>query len=180
MECKELLPLLYDYIDEDISVEDKKVLELHLKQCTVCRRELESIKASEIFFKQEFSVPLSVERQQKITEVLQHRLQFKLGWLVTAAMALFALTVGLIYGLPKWASGNLLVSLFNPYLLIKVSRDFDAENLLAAVWQVFDFGAKLLQHIPLPSRDVGLVIALLITIQAIGSYMLLKKDLMER
>lgn len=46
MKCDQLRPLMIDYLYDEISDEDRKLLNSHLKECEKCRAELESMKST--------------------------------------------------------------------------------------------------------------------------------------
>ena len=46
MKCDTIHPLIIDFLYDEISEENKKILQLHLKKCNKCREELESLKST--------------------------------------------------------------------------------------------------------------------------------------
>ena len=44
MKCDNIHPLIIDFLYDEISEENKKILQIHLKKCDNCRKEVESLK----------------------------------------------------------------------------------------------------------------------------------------
>jgi len=46
MKCDTIHPLIIDFLYDEITEENKKILQLHLKKCAKCREEVESLKST--------------------------------------------------------------------------------------------------------------------------------------
>ena len=74
MDCKDVGELLISYLDGELVKEEKETVELHLSACPLCRRELESLSATQNQLRQSFAVAASKAPSPRAWTRLQQRL----------------------------------------------------------------------------------------------------------
>lgn len=67
MNCDQMLPLIYDLVDADISATDKLLLEKHLANCNHCQETLKSIKSAEKIYQKEVLLTPASNLSDRIT-----------------------------------------------------------------------------------------------------------------
>ncbi len=93
MNCTEIRPELSAYIDGELSATVQTEVEAHMKACDECRRELESLQAMDLDFREHLprvdpDASLFVRFQSRLDLAAPRRLSWwKLGWIAAATAA---------------------------------------------------------------------------------------------
>lgn len=94
MDHQKIKELISSYHDNDLSENQKKTIEEHVKQCEECRRELEEMgKFEEVMRKMELKQPPKEMWQVYWTSVY-NRLERRIGWILLSIGAIIMLFFG--------------------------------------------------------------------------------------
>jgi hypothetical protein len=115
MNCEQVLPLIYDLVDADISASDKLLLEKHLANCEACHETLKSIKSAEKIYQKEILLtPTSDFSERVATNVWSQRsvisLADKLSPRPTKSIIYYLSAIAASFAITFYLVGSLLVS----------------------------------------------------------------------
>ncbi|MBL8192213.1 MAG: zf-HC2 domain-containing protein [Blastocatellia bacterium] len=115
MNCDQVLPLIYDLVDADISASDKLLLEKHLASCEACQETLKSIESAEKFYKEEVLLTPASDLSDRISNQvwLQKNvvsLENKLSPRPTKSIIYYLSAIAASFAITFYLLGSLLVS----------------------------------------------------------------------
>ncbi|MBK7996271.1 MAG: zf-HC2 domain-containing protein [Blastocatellia bacterium] len=115
MNCDQVLPLIYDLVDADISASDKLLLEKHLASCEACQETLKSIESAEKFYKEEVLLTPASDLSDRISNQvwLQKNvvsLEDKLSPRPTKSIIYYLSAIAASFAITFYLLGSLLVS----------------------------------------------------------------------
>lgn len=115
MNCDQVLPLIYDLVDVDISASDKLLLEKHLASCEACQETLKSIESAEKFYKEEVLLTPASDLSDRISNQvwLQKNvvsLENKLSPRPTKSIIYYLSAIAASFAITFYLLGSLLVS----------------------------------------------------------------------
>ena len=143
MDCKDISELLISYLDGELTEEQKEIVELHLSACPRCRRELESLSATQHRLHQSFEMVANKAAPPhawaRLQQCLVAREQPKVTVFNVAKSKLGRganmVRGGLVSRQPVWKSvlvGALVLTLIAGLALIVPSRIGQSQEVLAA------------------------------------------------
>src|SRR5262249_48983332 len=198
MRCEDILPLLYDHIDGDLTDGDRAPLEAHLAECPAFRAQLESIKRADLFYKHEIIVEPSKGMEERIaaamlkesasTNVKTFPARARYAAVIAAAASVFAAAFYFLGLLPE--SGLVIERVYD--LGASIDPKQWPERLTESIRAISEIGFADLGNriidatvdafkaiagaVPAPQKYMIAVVVAVAALQVVFSYRLLESD----
>lgn len=201
MRCEDFLPLLYDLADGDLADGDRAALDAHMAVCSHCRKELESIKRADIFYKREIALePPSGMEERLIAAMMKERAsaapktlsaRTRRAAYVAAAASLFSAVFYLVNALPESSQfieraveiGSSIDPTQWPERITESIRVLSEIGIAETFNRMFDSLAEIFRAIegalPAPENYMIILVVAVAVLQVAISYRLLYREVHE-